>query len=276
MDALRAVLEELGRISAESGEAERKVDATWLRRIVALSLGDMDEVERAARDHRMFAEELRQPSQLWYDAVMRSNQAYFRGELEVAERAAEEALRLGERAQSWDAGFSYRISLFFIRREQGRLAEVEELVRQTVDEYPGYRVFRCLLVLLEWELGRLDDAQFELERLAADDFETLPRDSEWIFCLCVLTEVVVQVRDTDRAATLYELLAPYAHLNALAAGEIAIGSVDRYLGLLAEAMGRRQDAARHLERAVEMNARMRARPWLERAAADLERVRAGL
>jgi tetratricopeptide (TPR) repeat protein len=251
---------------------ERLVDATWLRRIVALSLGDVAEVERAAAEHRAFAEELRQPSQLWYDAVMRSTWALFKGNLEAAERTAEEALRLGEQAQSWDAGFSYRITLFFVRREQRRLDEFEQLVRETVDEYPGYRSFRCLLALLECELGHADAARFEFEQLAGDGFSALPRDSEWIFCLCILSEVSVRLRDAERAADLYRLLLPYAHLNALVAGEVAIGSVARYLGQLAASMSRWDDAARHFDAALEMNERMTAWPALAHTQEDYARM----
>jgi len=272
IEQLTPILDELGQVAAGAGDVERAVDATWLRRIVAFSLGDVVEVERAAAEHRAFAEELRQPSQLWYDAVMRSTWALFRGDLEVAERTAEEALRLGEQAQSWDAGFSYRITLFFVRREQARLDEAAQLVRETVDTYRGYRSLRCLLALLECELGHPDAAQLVFEQLAADDFAALPRDSEWIFCLCILSEVCVHLRDAGRAAVLYRLLLPHAHLNALAAGEVAIGSVARYLGLLATTLERWDDALSHFEVALEMNERMGARPWLARTQDDYARM----
>jgi tetratricopeptide (TPR) repeat protein len=272
IEQVTSIVEEMSQVAARAGDVERLVDATWLRRIVALSLGDVAEVERAAAEHRAFAEELRQPSQLWYDAVMRSTWALFQGDFETAERTAEEALRLGEQAQSWDAGFSYRITLFFVRREQRRLDEFEQLVRETVDEYPGYRSFRCLLALLECELGHADAARFEFEQLAGDGFSALPRDSEWIFCLCILSEVSVRLRDAERASDLYRLLLPYAHLNALVAGEVAIGSVARYLGQLAASMSRWDDAARHFDAALEMNERMTAWPALAHTQEDYARM----
>jgi DNA-binding SARP family transcriptional activator len=268
IEQLDSILVEMATVAAEAGDIEREVDSTWLRRIVALSLGDVDEVERAAADHRALAEQLRQPSQLWYDAVMRSTWMLFRGDLEACERLAQEALRLGEQAQSWDARFSYRITLFCLRREQGRLREVEELARRTADEYKGYRSFRCLLVLFECELERPETARPELERLAVNDFAALPRDGEWIFCLSVLSEVAAHLQDAERAETLYRLLGPYAHLNAVAAGEIAIGSVARYLGLLAAALARWDDAEHHFEAALEMNERMGAKPWAAHTRRD--------
>jgi DNA-binding SARP family transcriptional activator len=266
------IAEEVTRLAEETGEAERALDACRLRWWVALSLGDVAAVERAADDHRALAEQLKQPSLQWYNVVMRSTLAIFQGEFAEGERIAEEALQLGQQAQSRDAGFSYRIALFSLRREQGRLEEIEDMVRQTVDEYPGYRSFRCLLALLEWELGHREETRGMFDELAADDFAALPRDAEWLFCLSVLAEVAAYLQDRDRAAILHRQLLPYARLNAVAAGEVAIGSVARYLGLLATTMGHWNEAAQHFEDALEMNERMGARPWLAHTQHDYART----
>jgi tetratricopeptide (TPR) repeat protein len=272
IEEVRAIVEEVTRLAEETGEAERALDACWLRRIFFLSLGDVTQVEQAAEEHRMLAEALKQPSQQWYDAVMRSTWALYLGAFPEAEKLANDALRLGRRAQSWDAVFSYRMALFFLRREQDRLAEVEELTRRAVDEYTGYRSFPCLLALLEWELGRPEDARHAFEELAIDDFVAFPRDSEWLFCLCVLSEVAGHLRDRERASTLYRLLAPYSAMNALAAGEVAIGSVARYVGILACAASLWEEAGRHFEDALVFNERMGAKPWLAHTQEDYARM----
>ena len=110
------------------------------------------------------------------------------------------------------------------------------------------------------------------DELATDDFAALPRDAEWLFCLSVLAEVAAYLRDRDRAATLHRQLLPYASLNADASGEVAIGSVARYLGLLAATMGHCNEAAQHFEDALAMNERMGARPWLAHAQHDYART----
>jgi tetratricopeptide (TPR) repeat protein len=203
---------------------------------------------------------------------MRSCWSLFRGEFSEAEQLAEEAARLGTPAQVSEADFTYRLVLFVVRREQGRLGEIEDLVRRSIDEYPGYRLFRCLLALLKCELGREADARSGFEELARPDFRTLPRDIEWIFCLSVLAEVTACIRDRDRAATLYGLLLPYARLNAVAAAAVAVGSVARYLGILATTTLQWDDAARHFKNALEMNERMGARPWLAHTQHDYARM----
>ena len=136
-----------------------------------------------ADEHQALADELKQASQQWYTTMLRSHGALFRGDFSEAEQLADEALKLGQRAQSWDAGFSYRILLFVLRREQGRLEEIDDVIRASVDEYVGYRSFRCLVAVLECELGREDEARRAFDELARGDFAALPRDGEWLFCL---------------------------------------------------------------------------------------------
>jgi tetratricopeptide (TPR) repeat protein len=184
----------------------------------------------------------------------------------------EEALRLGRRAQTWDADFAYRIAMFVLRREQGRLQEIEELIRLSLDEHAGYRSFRALVPLLEWELGREDAARRAFDELAAADFAKLPKDGEWLFSLAVLAEAAARLEDGDRAAILYQLLHPYARLNASNSGACAVGSVARYLAILASTSARWDDAARHFEDALELNARMGARPWLAHTQRDYARM----
>ena len=84
----------------------------------------------------------------------------------------------------------------------------------------------------------------------------------WLFCLSVLAEVAVQLEDREAAEVLYRLLLPYAEVNVLASGEVAIGPVERFLGILGASTGRDEEAAEHFENAIAMTARMNARPWL--------------
>ena len=269
---LVAIAEEVAQLAAEADDVELALDGCFLRREAWLTMGDPARIEAATAEHRALADELRQPQQQWYDAVMSSNWALFRGELGEGERLAEEALRLGRRALRWDAVISYRFSQFALRREQGRLEEAETVTRQAVEEYQGYRSFRCLVALLDCELGRDDDARSALEQLAADDFAALPRDAEWLFCLSVLTEVAAHLEDRDRAAILCDLLAPYAALNAVASGEVAIGCVARYVGIAASTDERWDQAEQHFEHALEMNSRIGAVPWVARTERDFARM----
>ncbi len=269
---LAGIAEEVGELAAEAGDPELAVDACFLRREAWMYVGDNERVAAAAAEHRALADELRQPIQQWYDVVISSHWALFQGDFAGAERLAEEALRVGRRPSDQDADISYRLSQFALRREQGGLEEVEGLIREAVDKYPGYRSFACLVALLECELGRENDARSTFDALAADDFAAFPRDAEWLFCLAALVEVAGYLEDRDRAAVLYDLLRPYAHLNALASGEFPIGSVGRYVGIAAARLGRWSEAEQQLGDAREVNDRMGARPWVAHTDHDLART----
>jgi uncharacterized protein HemY len=71
---------------------------------------------------------------------------------------------------------------------------------------------------------------------------------------------------------LYDLLAPYEHLNAINADEVATGSVSRTLGVLAAAMSRWDDGSRHFEAAMRHNSDMGARPWVAHTQHDYARM----
>jgi DNA-binding SARP family transcriptional activator len=272
IEELVPYVDEVKRLAEETGDPERMFQWGWLQHIVCMNLGDIAGAEEIGVTHRAVAWELKQRSQQWYSTVMRSLVPLIRGEFAEAEQLAEEALQIGQRAQGWDAAFSHCILLFAVRREQGRLEEVDELVRTSIDEYAGYRSFRCLVPLIDCELGRIDDARAGFEELAVDGFGALPRDSEWVFNLSVLAQVAAYLGDRARAVTLYDLLLPYAHRNATLTGEIAIGSVSRYLGLLAALLERWDDAELHFEGGLEMNERMTARPWVAHTQEDHARM----
>jgi tetratricopeptide (TPR) repeat protein len=271
IEELVAITDEVSRLVESAGLAERALDVLTLQGLVAwLTLAEAD---AAALDDRYgaLAQQLKQPVQQWQGDLVDTFWALFRGEFAAAEQLVEEALRSAEGLRS-DADCSYRLTMFALRREQGRLSEVEDLIRGAVHEYPGYRSFRCFIPVLEWELGREEEARGAFDELAADDFGGLPRDSEWLFCLSLLAEVAEQLHDGDRAAALYRQLAPYGRINAMASGEVALGPVARYLGILASTTSRWDEAAAHFEDAIAMNDRIGARPLLAHTQHDYARM----
>src|SRR5207237_10126411 len=90
--------------------------------------------------------------------------------------------------------------------------------------------------------------------------------------LSSLAETASRLDDGDRADVLYELLLTYADRVAISYPEISIGPVSRYLGVLASTTARWDDAERHFGRAIELSARIGARPSLAHTQADYARV----
>ena len=97
--------------------------------------------------------------------------------------------------------------------------------------------------LIELELGARGRGAAQLRRAGDGEFAALPRDGEWLFCLSPSRRGRGSSGRRERAAVLYRLLRPYARVNVMAAGEVAVGPVARFLGILAATTGRREDAA---------------------------------
>jgi DNA-binding SARP family transcriptional activator/tetratricopeptide (TPR) repeat protein len=232
--------------------------------------GDLDGVDAELETMAQLLEELRQPAHLWAFSISQTMRVLFVGRFEEAEALLERNRELGQRAQTPDITYigARILVLFVLRREQGRLDEVEAPLARHVEEYPELVVFRSALAALRCDLGRDAEARALLEPLASDGFADLPARHEWFFAAGLLAEVSAGLGDRARAAALYELMLPYAGCNLLNWVEVCAGSTSRYLGLLATTMSRWLDAERHFEAAIEMDRRTGGRPWLAHAQAD--------
>jgi tetratricopeptide (TPR) repeat protein len=267
-----ALADEIVRLADAVDDRERAVQGRHYRLIALMELADLQSVDAEVTALALLAEELRQPAQRWYVAATRANLALLTGRLDEAEDLIPRALELGRHAMSRDATLSSRLQLFLLRREQDRLDEVEETIRQSIVEYGARPVFRCALILLLCDLGREAEARTALERLAATAFADIPVDNEWLFCMSFLADASERLGSTEHAAVLYDLLLPHAGRNASNADEISLGDVSRSLGNAAATLGRWDDAVRHFNAALDGNARMRAQPWLARTRDDYARM----
>jgi tetratricopeptide (TPR) repeat protein len=155
---------------------------------------------------------------------------------------------------------------------RGHLADSEPEVRELVADYPARPVFRCALAHLHAKIGRLEEAQLAVADLARESFSSLPFDLEWLYGATLLAETCVSLYQSEPAEELYRLLLPWSALIAVDPPEGTRGSVSRYLGLLAQALDRCDDAIDHFEDALAINERMGARPWLAHTREDYARL----
>src|SRR5207247_2799663 len=127
---------------------------------------------------------------------------------------------------------TYRLQVYILRREQGRVDEVQELVRRSVEEYPTYPIWRCVLAHMAAELGHVAESREVLASLATDEFAELPFDAVWLASISLLAETASSINDSKQAPVLYDLLLPYPARVAISYPEIAIGPVAYHLGAL--------------------------------------------
>jgi class 3 adenylate cyclase/ATP/maltotriose-dependent transcriptional regulator MalT len=260
---------EMLRLAEQVDNAELLHLAHARRAVCFFELGDIAAVDAEIQEKRRIAETLfRQPVNLYVIAGFGVTRALLRGQLAEAERLIAKVLEFGERAQT-DFHGTVGIQMFTLRREQGRLRELGPAVTRFVQQHAAGSTWRPGLAVIFTELGREQAARAEFEQLAANDFSGIARDGLWSTCIAYLAEVCAYLGDALRANTLYRLLLPYADRNIVVADGVAcFGSASRYLGMLGTIMARWEDAERHFEHAMAMNARMGARPWLAHTQHD--------
>ncbi len=273
LEARLAAADEMVRCADAAGNSELSLAGrAWL--IVELTeTGDVARVDQEIEAYARLAAELRVRSYQWGVLIYRAMRAIMSGQFEEGERLTQETLSMAHGPYATDAVQAVGTQLAIIRTEQGRLAELEPVLRSFVDQYPTLLNWRAGLALFCCELGRVEDARQELERLAAHDFADLPRDSNWINTLTLLAETCAALGDTRRAATLYALLLPCAR-RTMVIGYVSgcWGSVARWLGVLATTLSRWDEAVAHFELALAINGQMGARPWVAHTQYEYARM----
>jgi hypothetical protein len=273
VDERLAVANEMLAVAEAAADVERTLDAHLMLYLVFVDLGRMTEARARMEMVVTLARELRQPAQLWLTAASRTSFALMEGDYALAEETMAHETEPGHPTTPiQDDVSAARMHRFLLRREQGRGSEEEANVRASVAEFPWYPVHRCALACLLADDGRSAEARAVFDELAADEFRAIYPDSEWLLGIALASDVCAALHDEAAAATLYAQLLPFSGAHAIAQAEGSVGSVDRYLGLLAATMDRPDDAERHLTDGIAANERLGARPWAAHTQHDLARV----
>ena len=198
----------------------------------------------------------RQPIvQLWITWA-RTAVAFLAGRMDEAEERAGSAFELHHELGIWGGPETYGLHMTLVWREQDRLGEVAPIVEPLLEQsqHPGAQKLRALFALDRGDIDQVDAL------LGADPVPTA-RDFTWLSELCVTAELCAAA-GLDCAERLYDVLAPLAGRVATMDGTyVCLGATSHYLGLLAGALGRHDEAVAHLEAALVMHDRIGAVPW---------------
>jgi DNA-binding SARP family transcriptional activator/tetratricopeptide (TPR) repeat protein len=267
-----AMATELGHVADEVGDHRLRVRAhRWLVDFL-LELGDIEAVERELDALQRKADTRIVRYFRWLLTVFRANHAHLGGRLEQCERLAHDALAHRFEGRDEIASHTFAAQMLVVRREQGRLDELVPSIEDVVAEYPQFAGWRCTLAYIYAQLERRAQAREELEALVHADFCDVPRDAFWLWNMSMLCEVVVFLGDAPRARLLYKLLLPYTDRCVVLVALLCQGSAARPLGLLATTLSHYDDAARHFEHALRMNAQIRSPLWIARTQHEYARM----
>lgn len=141
-------------------------------------------------------------------------------------------------------------------------------------EFPQMDVtLRSMLASMHVDNGRGLQARAQFERLAAQNFQDLPREFSWLSAMNGIVKTCVYLNDKDRAERLYPMLGPFEdRMIVLSQYNFCFGSFARCLGELATMLGLWSEATRHFEYALRRNTDIGARPFVAMTQAGLARM----
>jgi hypothetical protein len=266
LDERLAAAEEVVRLATAAGDRRLLFEAhVWLG-CDLLEAGDVAAADAAMGACRRLEADLPTPAWTWQIAVYDGTRALLDGRFADAEQAIARAGEVGERARGTAARIYAAVQSFLLGRECGTLAQLEPVVRRGSIDMPDRR---ARLAVLAAELGRADETRAVLERAPPGALTAHRRNILELTELCCLVPPCALLRDAERAAALYERLAPFAdhiHVRGVAGG--CDGSVSRHLGVLATVLERWEDGERHFRGALERNARLGSPPLVARTRVE--------
>ncbi len=270
--ARREQLSEAHRFAELAGDRDMLFSLAVSRGTHALSFGDPRLLDLALDDADRLARAGRSPVQLGAAAQFRGTVAILRGEYDQAEADAEEMLGIGRRLQDRGLISNYGVTVMPLRREQGRLGEFLGPTRAIVEALPEIAAWRSGLAQLLAIIGDRDGARAELEVLGRDRFGGMANDVSRPYTLAAASEAAALVGEVESCRVLLELMEALGSRGVGLGPTAYHGVTDRYVGMLALALGRAEDAVSHLETAIGMLDAFEARSWVARTRFDLARA----
>src|SRR6266581_4188723 len=131
-----ATSDEVLRIAEATGSVEGRFWGHWQRLAAFLAVGEIERVDKELAAIRSAAEEYRQPFFLWFIPLLEGMRALGDGRWADAEALIPQALAVGQSPHGLAAFGMFGAQMFPLRREQGRLAEMEAPTRAYVDQFP--------------------------------------------------------------------------------------------------------------------------------------------
>jgi class 3 adenylate cyclase/tetratricopeptide (TPR) repeat protein len=258
-----ALSAEQGRLADRLESLEIRWAAAFQRMGTILESGDVEGTREMLSRMKQLASELRQPFYNWITDHALAMMSVMAGTPD-AEREVAVAFELGTRSGQPDARLLYLGQLTVIRRDQGRSAELTEPLRKFADSFSHMPVWRVVLAGLYCETDQLDEARAQIDKLAACDFK-ISSDWTWTSAVMNLAQVCCDLGNQDLAALYYPPLQSVAdQVGVTGMGLVCLGSLAFPCGQLAACLNRWEEAEQYFDRAVELNIRIGARPYLVR------------
>ncbi len=269
LDERIALIGEVIAAGHELGWVALAQEARAWRSACAEELGEHAAADADIQEVRAWAHASRQPFFQALADLRDAARALCQGRYAEAERLAAEAVENIDAGPDFQAGYAAQI--FGLRRDLGRLGEVDSMLTELVASSPEVPAWLAARAVADIELARLESARSILDSFVSDGCARLTRDWLWLSAIghladCCADLAFLNAPMPEAASHLYGLLEPYAdRCVVLAHGVLCTGAASRQLGGLAAALGRYDEAIQHFEAATATNRALHGVPWTARA-----------
>lgn len=266
-----AIAEQAADVVEQAGARTWYVPALIEHGEIAEADRQIDLVDRQAGESRMLVYRANALS-------FRAMRALTRGEFEEVEFLAQRSYEMARRYNETTASMTLWSQIYYLRREQDRLAEIEAGIRMFASQVPQVS-WDWLALHLLCEDGRLAEARPMLDRMTDSRFEdALPPDAHIVSVAALfgLAEVAWRLKNTEAAGLLLPHLERYGRQwVTVGLGGVCLGSVLYARGLVLATLGRRDEAVADLEEAAEAHEAAGVTLPLLRTRAELATVLLG-
>jgi class 3 adenylate cyclase/tetratricopeptide (TPR) repeat protein len=274
-DERDGVLREVVDAAASSGDLELMQSSRQSLIISAVFEQQRDDWDLQVEAYRAEAERSRVSVHVVTSLQLRGALAAADGRYEDAERDIVESAEVARSLGVPDVLANVGVALAPVYRELGRLAGFEEPTRRMVAETPDIPAWKAGLAQTLYEIGKVDEAASLVDEVVEQGYEAVSDDVLRRYTVAMLAEVAAATGDAASLSYLDDWLQADdlgEGRGVLLAGLAYHGAFDRYLGLVACALGRHDEAIGKHETALAQHEQMRARGWAARSRYDLARA----
>jgi len=256
---------ELGR---RASDMEVHLDGIMWRMIGLAELPDMKRAAVTVKEYSRIAEESRIPRYLLYSLSRQATLAAIEGKYADFDRLSLEAYEVGTRAQEPDAIQVYTGQSLLPAAQRGDRDKLTGYMATEVEIAKRHRGseewFHVEFAYVHMHLGEREEALREYEAATANGLTAVYwQGIASSMMIAIIADVAAWLGRTELADQLADLLAPFERRNIVVGGMVfCFGPGAYYLGRLAAATGRLDDAVAYYETAAEVDEQMGARPFL--------------
>jgi class 3 adenylate cyclase len=223
-------------LAEELGDPAAYFWAVSHRMRTAMEAGYVVEARRLSVQMDAAADRVGQPVMRWMSLYSGAQWSFLAGHTAAGEELAEKALALGIEIGQPDAFPYYATQLSHARWQQGRLAEIVDLIEAGARDNVGIPAYGGALARALCQAGRLEEARELLDKAASNRFADLPADLLWAYGMVTFAEAAIRTGHHEAAESLYEQLAPFENQLCFL-GTTCEGPIAWYLAGLAGVLG---------------------------------------